>query len=117
MIVEVIIAHYHQGKIKKRCRLCFRLVFLCMDILYMSSWTDEVCTGTAFRHQHCLIKVIYSMRLSVLDVVPVYLYETFNGVNEARYGTYTSNDKNGNVKEDMVPQQIPPLQLQVEEAW
>lgn len=45
------------------------------------------------------------------------LYEPFNGVNEAWYGAYASNNKNGNVEEDMMPQEIPPLEFQVEEAW
>lgn len=54
---------------------------------------------------------------SVVDIVPVRLYESFNWVNEARYGAYAPNNKNGNVEEDVVPQEIPPLELQVEEAW
>ncbi|KAG7226985.1 hypothetical protein INR49_022331 [Caranx melampygus] len=33
-----------------------------------------------------------------------------------RYGTYASNNKDGDVKEDMMPQETPPLELQVEEA-
>lgn len=52
-----------------------------------------------------------------MDIVPERLYEPFNRVNEARYGAYASNNKNGNVEEDVVPQEIPPLELQVEKAW
>lgn len=46
-----------------------------------------------------------------MDIVSVCLYEPFNRVYEARYGANAPNNKNGNVKEDMVPQEIPPLEL------
>lgn len=51
-----------------------------------------------------------------MEIVPERLYEAFDRVNEAGDGAYASDNKNGNVEEDVVPQQIPPLELQVEEA-
>lgn len=41
--------------------------------------------------------------LSVLQVVLERLYEPFNRVNEARYGTNAPNNENGDIKEHMVP--------------
>lgn len=57
------------------------------------------------------------LKLSVVDVVLKRLYKTFNGVNETGNCAYASDDENGNVEEDVVPQEISPLELQVEEAW
>lgn len=54
--------------------------------------------------------------ISVRDVVPERLYEPFNGVDEARYGANAPDNKNSDVKEDVVPQEVPPLEFQVEEA-
>ena len=52
-----------------------------------------------------------------MDVVPERLYEPFDRVNEARYGADAPNDKNGDVEEDVVPQETPPLEFQVEQTW
>lgn len=79
--------------------------FLCQHDVWMWSawwqWLRRVCDEG---------------HLSVWDVVLERLYEPFDGVDEAWYGTYAPDYKNSDVKEDVVPQEVPPLEFQVEEA-
>ena len=72
-----------------------------MDVVWVTKMAPRVCEEG---------------RLSVWDVVPKRLYQPLDGVDEARHGAYAPDDKNGHVEEDVVPQEVPPLELQVEEA-
>lgn len=108
MTVEFIIAHYHEGKNNKiKKDVHFTQIILLNRLCQVLS--AVFLSGVRYFRTIALHRP--SLKFSVVDVVPERLYETFNGMDEAGYGTYAPNDENGNVEEDVVPHEVSPLEL------
>lgn len=123
IVAEFIIAHYHEGKkeTKKKNKILKQKDVHFTQInphhgllnVVVSDACDELCV----REVRAQLRASPARRkvTSVVDVVPVHLYQPLDRVDEAGYCADASDNENGNVKEDVVPQEVPPLEFEVEE--